>query len=253
MSDTYNRRTVYKAIQSVDSSQSPTLTEAMTRPGVILGTVAYMSPEQAKGKATDRRADIWASGCILHKCLIGKRVFAGETVTETLAAILKGEPNWQALPKTTPQNIRSVIHRCLEKEADRRFHHAADLRIEMDEVHDPGEVVTGRKSSWLWKSIAVVFIAAFAALSFMYFRETRPHPKEPMRFEITQPGIVGLAPLGSFALSPDGRHLAFAAIGSDGIQRIWLRALDSLEAKPIIGTESDLIFLLWYSRLTTNA
>src|SRR5512139_2460382 len=88
--------------QSVDSSQSPTLTEAMTRPGVILGTAAYMSPEQAKGKAVDKRADIWALGCILYECLAGKRVFEGETVTEILAAVLTRDPDWQALPPETP-------------------------------------------------------------------------------------------------------------------------------------------------------
>jgi serine/threonine protein kinase len=107
--------------QSVDSSQSPTITEAMTRPGVILGTAAYMSPEQAKGKAVDKRADIWAFGCILYECLTGKRAFEGETVTETLAAILKAEPEWKSLPPTVPQNIRFVLHRCLEREVSRRF------------------------------------------------------------------------------------------------------------------------------------
>src|SRR5512139_2472107 len=119
--------------QAVDSSQSPTLTEAMTGPGVILGTAAYMSPEQAKGKAVDRRADIWAFGCILYECLTGRKAFEGETVTETLAAILKGEPDWNALPATTPPNIRFVLQRCLHKEAGRRFHHAADLRILFEE------------------------------------------------------------------------------------------------------------------------
>ncbi len=118
--------------QTVDSSQSPTLTEAMTRPGVILGTAAYMSPEQAKGKSVDKRADIWAFGCILYECLTGKRAFEGETVTETLAAILRGEPDWNALPETVPSTIRFVLHRCLEKDAHRRFRDSADTRILME-------------------------------------------------------------------------------------------------------------------------
>jgi serine/threonine protein kinase len=121
-------------IQSVDSSQSPTITEAMTQPGVVLGTAAYMSPEQAKGKTVDRRADIWAFGCILYECLTGKRVFEGETVTETLAAILRGEPDWDALPFTTPQNIRFVLRRCLERDLSRRFRDPADVRIEIEEA-----------------------------------------------------------------------------------------------------------------------
>jgi len=123
--------------QSIDSSQSPTLTEAMTRPGVILGTAAYMSPEQAKGKSVDKRADIWAFGCILYECLAGKRAFEGETVTETLAAVIRGEPDWDALPVTTPQNIGFVLRRCLEKERSQRFHHAADLRILIEEPTTP--------------------------------------------------------------------------------------------------------------------
>src|SRR5512139_1536205 len=107
--------------QAVDSSRSPTLTEAMTRPGIILGTPAYMSPEQAKGKAADRRADIWAFGCILYECLTGKKAFEGETVTETLAAVLKNEPGWQALPAATPPGVRFILQRCLEKDMRRRF------------------------------------------------------------------------------------------------------------------------------------
>ncbi len=105
--------------QHVEASQSPTLTEAMTRPGIILGTAAYMSPEQAKGKAVDKRADIWAFGCILYECLTGKRAFEGDT--ETLAAILRGEPDWQALPAATSPSIRFVLRQCLEKDMSRRF------------------------------------------------------------------------------------------------------------------------------------
>jgi len=125
--------------RSVDSSHSPTLTEAMTQPGVILGTAAYMSPEQAKGKAVDKRADIWAFGCILYECLAGKRAFEGETVTETLAAILRGEPDWNPLPAATTPNIRFILQRCLERDLSRRFHDAADVRIEMDEARSIGK------------------------------------------------------------------------------------------------------------------
>ena len=113
--------------QSVDPADSPTITDAMTRPGVVLGTAAYMSPEQAKGKSVDKRADIWAFGCIIYECLTGKKTFEGETVTETLAAILRGEPDWNALSAAIPQNIRIVLHRCLEKEKSRRFRDAADI------------------------------------------------------------------------------------------------------------------------------
>jgi serine/threonine protein kinase len=138
--------------QSVDSSQSPTITEAMTHPGVILGTAAFMSPEQAKGKAVNKRADIWAFGCILYECLTGKRVFEGEMVTETLAAILRAEPDWNALPESTPTNIRFVLRRCLEKNIGSRFHCVGDLRILFEEARDIGEAAPVMKPGlpWLW-------------------------------------------------------------------------------------------------------
>ena len=120
-----------------------------------------MSPEQAKGKTVDKRADIWAFGCILYECFTGKRAFEGETVTETLAAILKGEPDWRALPASTPQNIRFVLRRCLQKDASQRFHHAADLRIEMDEARSISEAVSPAKRMWLaWGIVIVCLIGA---------------------------------------------------------------------------------------------
>ncbi len=117
-----------------DISQSPTLTEEMTRAGVILGTAAYMSPEQAKGKPVDKRADIFAFGAVLYELLTGKRAFGGETITETLASILKSEPDWEKLPENTPWNIRTLLRRCLHKETNRRLQHIGDVRIEIEEA-----------------------------------------------------------------------------------------------------------------------
>ena len=117
-----------------DISQSPTLTEEMTRAGVILGTAAYMSPEQAKGKPVDKRADIFAFGAVLYELLTGKRAFGGETITETLASILKSEPDWEKLPENTPWNIRTLLRRCLHKETNRRLQHIWDVRIEIEEA-----------------------------------------------------------------------------------------------------------------------
>jgi serine/threonine protein kinase len=127
--------------QSIDSSQSPTLTEAMTRPGVILGTAAYMSPEQAKGKSVDKRADIWAFGCILYECLTGKKAFEGETVTETLAAILRGEPDWNRLSPSLHPRICFLLERCLEKKAKNRYGSISDARVDIQKVlADPSGV-----------------------------------------------------------------------------------------------------------------
>jgi serine/threonine protein kinase len=225
--------------QSVDSSKSATLTEAMTQPGVILGTAAYMSPEQAKGKAVDKRADIWAFGCILYECLTGKRTFEGETVTETLASVLKNEPDWQALPVTIPASIRFVLRRCLEKDMSWRFHCIGDLRILIEDGRDIGEATAPVKRSWIaWCVASLCLLVAFA-LAFLHFHEKAPSASESQRFQIPLPEKTNLVGSGVFSLSPDGRWLAFAATGSDNVSRIWVRPLGSLEARPLPGSEND--------------
>jgi serine/threonine protein kinase len=128
-----------KAIEPVGSapnvSQSPTITTpAMTQAGVILGTAAYMSPEQAKGRPADKRSDVWAFGCVLYEMLTGARAFQGDDVSDTLAAVLRAEPNWIALPSGTPPLIRRLLRRCLEKDRKRRLDSAADARLEIDEA-----------------------------------------------------------------------------------------------------------------------
>src|SRR5687768_10904387 len=122
---------------AVDMSQSPTLTAA-TAMGVILGTAAYMAPEQARGKTVDRRADIWAFGCVLYEMLTGRRAFEGEAVTDTMAAILRGEPDWNALPPSTPRVIRQLLRRCLAKERRDRLQAIGDARLEIKEAMSAG-------------------------------------------------------------------------------------------------------------------
>jgi serine/threonine protein kinase len=229
--------------QSIDSSQSPTLTEAMTRPGVILGTAAYMSPEQAKSKAVDKRADIWAFGCILYECLTGKRAFEGETVTETLASVLKNEPDWQALPVTIPSNIRFVLRRCLEKEIRRRFRDAADVRIEMEEAlaAHPAPIVPARRFSprLSWSIAAFLFVAA-TVLAWLYFNRA-PAELMPTRLSVQTPEGATLVSGSGAApwptISPDGRRIVFGAIGDDNRQLLWIRSLDSSSAQPMPGTD----------------
>jgi serine/threonine protein kinase len=224
----------------IDSSQSPTLTEAMTRPGVILGTAAYMSPEQAKGKSVDKRADIWAFGCILYECLTGKKAFEGETVTEMLAAILRGEPDWNTLHSATPRNIRFVLRRCLEKERNRRFRDAADVQIEIEEARDSGEsaatTVKPRKL-WIAWGVAAALVLALAIALWALWRE-KTVDAELMKFQIQYPEKAIPGEIGKFALSPDGRYLAFSAREADNLSRIWIRELSSLEARPLPGSES---------------
>ena len=222
------------APQSIDSSQSPTLTEAMTQPGVILGTAAYMSPEQAKGKSVDKRADIWAFGCILYECLTGKKVFEGETVTETLAAVIKEKPDWDSLLITTPQNVRIVLLKCLEKERDGRFRDAADLRILMLESLEIGRgaVPVIKQRSLLPWNVAVICLAGILLLGTLYIFQTQEEAPE-MRFDVVTPATSERT---SFALSPNGRHLVFVADDGDR-QMLWLRSLDSVTPQPLPGTE----------------
>ena len=230
--------------QSVDSSQSPTLTEAMTRPGVVLGTAAYMSPEQAKGKAVDKRADIWAFGCILYECLTGKRAFEGETVTETLAAILKGEPAWQALPAATPPGILFVLRRCLEKNIGGRFHCAADMRMLMEEAGVLGEAGESQRSKGrrVWRLAAALagtalLAAAVGSITTWYLKPS-PNPQAPSHVSIALPPGDLLEPANflPLALSPDGRHLVYSAIRG-GIRQLFLRTLDSRDTIVVPGSD----------------
>jgi serine/threonine-protein kinase len=122
-----------------DASSSPTISRLATQAGIILGTAAYMSPEQAKGRPVDRRTDIWAFGCVLYEMLAGKRAFEGETVTDVLAAVVRAEPDWSPLPTSTPDRVRELLRRCLKKDAKQRLQAIGDARIALDEAQDAGE------------------------------------------------------------------------------------------------------------------
>ena len=112
----------------------------MTSAGVILGTAAYMSPEQAKGYPADRRSDMWAFGCVLYEMLTGRRTFGGDSLSDTIAAVLRGEPDWRSLPDDTPVRIRVLLKRCLQKDSRQRIHHAADVRIELEDSRRRGDI-----------------------------------------------------------------------------------------------------------------
>src|SRR5439155_6502605 len=127
---------------NLNETNSPTLSMAATQAGVILGTAAYMSPEQARGKPVDKRTDIWSFGCVLYEALTGLQAFAAETVSDTMAAILGRDPDWQALPVATPASIRVLLRRCLRKDANLRLHDIADARIEIEEALDPSRAIS---------------------------------------------------------------------------------------------------------------
>ena len=228
--------------QSVDSSQSPTITEAMTQPGVVLGTAAYMSPEQAKGKAVDKRADIWAFGCILYECLTGKKAFGGETVTETLASVIKEEPDIEK----APAKVRLLLRYCLAKDRKNRLRDIGDAMTLLKSTPHTLFEDSPAKHSWRWKIIAAVLLITTLSLAFMHFRQEPPPIAKLMRFQIELPDEMIISPAGGFSLSPDGHKLAIAALDTNGNQLIWLYPLDSRQAQPLSGTEStDSVPFFW--------
>ena len=223
---------------SPSQSLSPTITTpAMTQLGVILGTAAYMSPEQAKGKQADKRSDIWAFGCVLYEMLTGRRAFAGEDVSDTLAAVLRSEPDWTALPATTPPAIVRLLRRSLQRDRQRRLADITDARLDIEEaLTSPlSDVVSPSRASesrgWLLMASAIVPAAGIVAAAMLWTRT--PEPSRPIaRFSIVLPAGERFITLEStrhlVAVSPDGSHIAYAANN-----RVYLRARDQLAATEI--------------------
>jgi Tol biopolymer transport system component/predicted Ser/Thr protein kinase len=233
---------------STDPASSPTFTMRATLAGVIMGTAAYMSPEQAKGKPVDRRADIWSFGVVLAEMLTGRQMYRGETISEILAAVLLKDPDWSGLPAATPSVVRRLLRRCLEKDPQRRLRDIGEARIAIEEAlagapaEDgmPAAVVANRNRLLPW--IAGASLLALAALAFIHFRETPPPAAEVMRFQIPPPDKTYFSgariPSVPF-VSPDGRQVAFFARGTDGRSQIWIRSLHAPEARPLLGTEGN--------------
>jgi Tol biopolymer transport system component/tRNA A-37 threonylcarbamoyl transferase component Bud32 len=226
-----------KAIQTADVSRqpsdamaySPTITSpAVTQAGVILGTAAYMAPEQARGRTVDKRADIWAFGCLLYEMLTGARAFAGDSLTDTFASIVKDQPNLDR----APASVRRLLARCLEKDPRKRLRDIADAFDLIDEPRAPIEM-PGRPAwrAWIPWAIAGLAIATLAAL--IVFRAiATPAPAPVVKFQVAWPGKVGGTLPRFFEISPDGRYFAMA---SDGL--LWVRGLDDLEATRLEHTE----------------
>jgi len=234
---------------SMDISASPTISRMATQAGVLLGTAAYMSPEQAKAKTLDRRADIWAFGCVLYEMLTGKQAFTGETVTDTLASIIKEEPGWKLLPSGTPMRVRVLLQRCLQKDPKQRLRDIGDARISLDEVlsgaPDPAVASAPAVSAPLWSRALPWAIGLLTvAVTGIAIWNLKPLPARPVtRTVITLPPGQHLAGLDrpdqpALALSFDGTELAYVAtIQASGAPQIYLRAMDGMEARPLAGTE----------------
>jgi hypothetical protein len=244
---------------SVDIANSPTITALMTEPGVILGTAAYMSPEQARGRAVDKRADIWAWGCVLYECLTGKRAFQGETVSDTIAQILKGEPDLSMLPAATPANIRTLLRRCLQKDRKERLHDIADARLEIEQAgaYSSEAVVVSRRLPLLgMAAAAVTILLAGIIIDRIFIKHPQPALPAPVVTSTikVEPGhwLDGIRQATemerpsrtAMAISSDGRFVVYSAIeenpGPQAMPRLFLRRMDQSAAKPIAGTEGGI-------------
>jgi serine/threonine protein kinase len=241
---------------SANVTLSPTMTSpALTQMGIILGTAAYMSPEQVRGKPADKRSDIWAFGAVLYEMLTGKPAFAGDDVSYTLANILKTEPDWNALPAGTPSTIVRALRRCLEKDPTRRTHDISDARIDLEEKdHSVAATVGSTKPRLLTvERVAWVLLASSLAGVVTYIELRTTPPPAVVRFQIGPPeegsfgstsGIGRADGTSGAILSPDGTRLAFVATRKNGRSEIWLRRLDSFTSRPLSGT-GDVLMPFW--------
>jgi len=233
-------------------SQSPTVTTpAMTHAGTILGTAAYMSPEQARGKTVDKRADIWAFGCILYEMLAGRAAFARSTMPDTIAAVLEREPEWAALPTDTPDRASRLLRRCLDKDARKRARDIGDVRAELEEAAERAAVRDGgvrsrSGTSLRWAAAALLAGAFVAAVWLLWWRTPATVGERSVQFllsiaEQAAGSVGGAVP----TPSPDGRMLTFIAGNSRGTTNVWVRALDSLQARALAGTEGAAGAVAW--------
>jgi Tol biopolymer transport system component len=223
-------------------ANSPTITVQGTHQGVILGTAAYMSPEQARGKRVDKRTDIWAFGCVLFEMLTGKRVFDGETTSDVIAAIIERAPDLSLLPSTTPAHVRRMIERCLEKDPKRRARDIADVRLEFD---SPVAAAASPRRSLVVPALAT--IAAIVGVASILLWRLAPEPgASPPTIElaITAPPGHSLAPFQG-APSPDGRYVAFIARDEKKLDAVFVRPLDAAASRKVDGTDGATTGLVW--------
>ncbi|NNF05425.1 MAG: protein kinase, partial [Candidatus Eisenbacteria bacterium] len=244
-----------------DLSESPTLTAMATQAGIILGTAAYMSPEQAVGSNIDRRADIWSYGVVLFEMISGRQQFAGETLSHTMAAVLKDEPDWEDLPTHLPSRIVELLRRCLQKDPKQRLQSIGEARVMWENyIADPdsfqvleahGAVGSAAPSSTLSRLLPWSIAAlALAALAFVYFGSSNTANTTTgttsQRLTIPLPGTTNFMEYESSppVISPDGQLIVYGMVDDTGIEQLWIRPIDSFEARPIKNT-SGARFPFW--------
>jgi serine/threonine-protein kinase len=218
---------------AADPRSSPTLTLSGTRAGVVLGTAAYMSPEQARGTTADKRADIWSFGVVLYEMLTGRHLFRGETVSDTLAGVLKTDPDWKALSPDTPASIRRLLRRCLERDRKRRLRDIGDALIEIDwpaEALPPASPRPGIRPRIAWAAAGLSALLAIV-VTWGWLRNPTAPPRTVTRWEMTFASLIF-----SPSLSRDGTRLAYSEF-SEGSPRLMLRMMDQLEGTSIPGAD----------------
>jgi Tol biopolymer transport system component/predicted Ser/Thr protein kinase len=229
---------------AVAPEDAATMALSMTGVGTIAGTPGYMAPEQARGQLVDRRADIWAFGVVFYEMLTGAAMFRGDTTTDILAAVVREEPDLTRVPAS----VRPVLRRCLEKEPKRRLRDVGDAMLLLEGASvaavEPAAPAPGRTASLLPWGVAALLLAALAAVSVWSMRQTAP-VANPVRFKFALPDGVTFTQSAPFAISPDGRHLAFPAVGQDGVPRVWVHDLGAVEPRPIAEVQPIPIALVW--------
>jgi serine/threonine protein kinase len=240
---------------SADAMTSPTFTAHATQLGVIMGTAAYMAPEQAKGKVVDKRADIWAFGVVLYEMLTGRRAFGGDDTSDVLAAVLRQEIDWRQLAADTPPRLRRLLERCLERDSRMRLRDIGEARVEIAKLESgdlgvSAATVTPRdgwRSRLGWITSAALMLALAAALSTIW-SERGPNIASARAVRLVFDPPPNIAFDGGLSdaidLSPDGRWLLFTGRSMDGKRQLWVRALDSVEAHVLPGTE-DPVMPFW--------
>ena len=228
-----------------DPSEAPTRTAAGTRMGVIMGTAAYMSPEQAAGKQVDKWGDIWSFGVVLFEMLTGHRLFTGETVSHVLASVLKTEPDWSLLPLDVPPSLLRLLRRCLERDRRNRLHDIADARLEVTDlqaipISQRRDEATIDRSATGWSvfrvgAAALLVGSVVTALALWGLGQSDSSPV--MRVVVDTPDLFDSGWGSSVVVSPDGQTLVFVARREDGVTQLYRRSLDRFESQPIPGTE----------------
>ncbi|MEP6917603.1 MAG: protein kinase, partial [Acidobacteriota bacterium] len=229
----------------------PTVTSDHTGIGVVLGTAAYMSPEQARGQPVDKRTDIWAFGCVLYEMLTGRRAFEGESRSDILAAVLDREPDWTRVPETSPSRLRRLIERCLQKDLRWRLRDIADARFDLridapdgagatagTSIAAPAPLAAPRsRRAWVWSAAGIVAAASIGAIGVATWRPWAAHTLSTIEFSIPPPALGTLGNGGArFAVSPDGERVVFMVTGPSGTQ-LWIRRLGDLTSRPLTGAE----------------